>query len=108
MVNKKQIKHKYKMKNLKSREDFLAENAGLIAPEAPLTAPLTAVNEKSMTVHVDAKDTKPAQEAIKKAGAKVIKATDFGTIDIETDPKLVDEIKSIEDVTAVEEIKKSK
>lgn len=66
------------------------------------------INERSMNVSVDSKDTKTVEAAIKKLGAKVTKAHDFGVVEIEVDPKLVDAIKKIDDVTKVEEIKKDK
>jgi hypothetical protein len=84
------------MKNLKSREDFLKESEVLSSNNFSLL-------EKSMSVKVDAKNTKNVQDSIKEIGGKITKAHDFGVIDIEVDPKLVDDIKKIEDVTDVEE-----
>ena len=92
------------MKNLKSREDFLSETKGLTLES--LQPEINALNERAMVVKVDAEDTKAAEASIKKVGARVTKSLGFGVLEIEADPKLVGELKYIEDVTSVEEIKK--
>lgn len=81
------------MKNIKTREDFVSS----------LTT-VTPLNERAMAISVDAEDTKHAEESIKKLGGKITKVHGFGVIDIMADPKLVDDIKKIEDVTNVLEI----
>jgi hypothetical protein len=102
------------MKNVKTREEFMLENnlnselvrATLNSTEKEISD--TSVNEKHMDVSVDSESTKAAEAEIKTIGAKIKKVHDFGVIEIEVDPKLVDDIKKIENVTAVEEIKSSK
>ena len=94
--------NKINMERIKTREEFSAS----LKESDNAATPSEAVNEMSVAVSIDSANAKEISDKIKEIGGNVKKEHDFGVIEVDTDPKLVDDIKKIKDVTDVKEIKK--